>query len=75
MAQDHSVLGLQLLISFPSSSSSAPKWCVHECVLDLLGRAVPMDFYFLLLLFSYEGLFVGLDMRFPNTPQIGIFLA
>lgn len=46
MAQDHSVLGLQLLFSFLSSSSNSPKWCVHDCVLDLLGRAVPMELLF-----------------------------
>lgn len=46
MAQDHSVLGLRLLFSFLSSSASSPKWCVQNCVLDLLGGAVPMELLF-----------------------------
>lgn len=74
MAQDHSVLGLQLLFSFLSSSSNSPKWCVHDCVLDLLGRAVPMELLFFLFL---QGIVygMGLDTCSPNKPKIGTLLA
>lgn len=73
MAQDHSVLGLQLLFSFLSSSSNSPKWCVHVYVLDLLGRAVPME----LLFFFLQGIVYGmeLDTCSPNKPKIGTLLA
>lgn len=49
MAQDHSVLGLQLLISFLSvpAAPTLQKWCVQNCVLDLLGGALPMELLFL----------------------------
>lgn len=65
MAQDHSVLGLQLLVSCLSSSSSSAKWCVHECVLDLLGRAGPMELYFFLFLFL-RGIVCGFGYVFSK---------
>lgn len=71
MAQDHSVLGLQLLFSFLSSSSGSPKWCVHECGVDLviglyfLGIFPPPP---LLQEIFYDS---GLDILHIN-PQIGI---
>lgn len=59
MAQDHSVLGLQLLslLSFRSSNYS-PQWCVPCCVLG----CIPME----LLLFLFF-LTVALDMAFLKS--------
>lgn len=52
MAKDHTVLGLQLLIS---SSSCSPKWCVRTSVLDLLGGALLMELpFFPFNWFGYE---------------------
>lgn len=63
MAKDHTVLGLQLLIS---SSSCSPKWCVRTSVLDLLGGALLMELPFFLL--------IGLDMSSIMTPKLRLLL-
>lgn len=49
MAQDQSVLGLRLLISFLSAlaAPTLQKWCVQNCVLDVSGGALPLELLFL----------------------------